>query len=422
MLNNKLAGLVLGILLFSPLAVMAKGAEFKFESFVIGVSGVDELATVVVSLHGVDLPLIVNGDTEIRSGGDEIDIEDLSIDDFVKVDAFFSAEGIVAEEISVLDERGEQFRLSGRLTGNTELDGNTFLELLGLEVRVDDSANITRRNVGSGNSVPASELVAGDEVNVRGLFENDELLATHIHVGSREQGGIELEGEVSDLTDGSFKLNLSSGGKLVVVFDENTEISGELADGILVELEGRFAENLSILAFELVVDEDGDGDADDDNRRKGRGRGNRNGNGNGNGNGNSDDNSDNDADSDDGESLVVSREAKLKADGTDVSGKAEVKYQEEGSELEQEVEVEIEDALADTDYSILVFFVGSDTGIDFGTLTTDEFGSAKAEFKTDADDDDEQDLTALLAEGSDVRDISVIQILLDGDLVVEGEL
>ena len=414
MLNNKLAGLVLGILLFNPLAVLAKGAEFKFESFVIAVSQSDtDLATVVVSLHGVDLPLIVNGDTEIRSGGDEIDIVDLSIDDFVKVDAFFSAEGIVAEEIAVLDERGEQFRLSGRLTGNTELDGNIFLELLGLDIKVDDSANITRRNVGSGNSVPASDLVAGDEVNVRGTFENDELLATHIHVGSREQGGIELEGEIFGLTDNSFKLNLSSGGKLVVVFDDNTEISGELADGKLVELEGRFAENLSILAFELVVDEDGDGDADDDNRRKGRGRGN------GNGNGNSD--SDDDSDSDDGELLVVSRETSLKAEGTELSGKAEIKYQEEGSEIEQKVEVEIEDALADTEYSIVVSFVGSDTGTEFGTFTTDEFGSAKAEFKTDADDDDEQDLIPLLAESSDVRDISGIQILLEGEVIVEGD-
>ena len=69
----------------------------------------------------------------------------------------------------------------------------------------------------------------------------------------------------------------------------------------------------------------------------------------------------------------------------------------------------------------MVSFVGSDTGTEFGTFTTDEFGSAKAEFKTDADDDDEQDLIPLLAESSDVRDISGIQILLEGEVIVEGD-
>jgi len=182
---------------FSSNLAVAKGAAIKFSSLVSAISQTDDYeGTVTVSIHGIDVLVIINADTEIEESGEEIDLETLSVGDFVRINAFFSDVGIVADEVNVLDARSEQFRFRGRIAATDTVGENTIISIMGVDVYVDASTDITRRGSGGGNSVAAAELMTGDEANVRGGSQDGLLLAARIHVGSREQGNIELEGDI----------------------------------------------------------------------------------------------------------------------------------------------------------------------------------------------------------------------------------
>lgn len=407
-------GLSLSLAVFVSNTLWAKGSEIKFNSEVVAVSKTaDNEGVITVTVLGIDVPVIVNIDTEIEESGEEIELAGVSAGDFVKINAFFADEGIVADEVEVLDERSQQFRIRGTVTATDTVGDSTVITVMGVEISLDSSTAITRRGSGSGNSVAPAELVVGDEVNVRGGLTNGLLHGARIHVGSREQGTIELEGDITAITDSGFSLSIEGGGSTDIVVDDSTAVSGEIAVGAFVEIEGQLNGDLSVLAFEVVIDVDGDGDADDDNQRARRGSGN-SGNNNGNGNGNSDNDDDSDNNS---ESIDVGSEITLTSDSLDVNGRAETSYELENGEVEQELEVEFEDASAGTVFTLSVSF--GDQSVDFGSITADEEGSAEVEFKT-GDDDAAQDLLTLLPDGTDVRDITAVQLSADGEIVLEG--
>ena len=163
-----------------------------------------------------------------------------------------------------------------------------------------------------------------------------------------------------------------------------------------------------------MVDVDGDGDGDDDNKR-GKSSGKSNGNGN---NDDDDDSNDDDNSNDSSDPVEVGAEIKLESDFSEVSGKAETGFKDINGKVEQEFEVELEDAVAGTVFTLVVSF--DDNAVEFGTITVNDLGRAEVKFRN-GDDDPEQDLTALLPDGSDVRDITRIQIVIDGDVVLEGD-
>ena len=66
----------------------------------------------------------------------------------------------------------------------------------------------------------------------------------------------------------------------------------------------------------------------------------------------------------------------------------------------------------------MVFF--GDTSVDVGPYTSDAFGVFEAEFET-GDEANEQSLDALLPVDKDVRDITGVQLLQDGVVVLEGD-
>lgn len=411
---------------FGSSMLIAKGSELKFNSLVVSVSQTgDNEGVLTVSVRDIDVPILVTLDTEIGESGEEITLAGISAGDFVKINAFFSDEGLVAEEVEVLDERSQQFRLRGSITATDTVGESTIITVMGVEITLDASTAITRRGNGDGNAVPAADLVVGDEVNVRGGLTDGVLRGERIHVGTREQGTIELEGEISAITDTGFSIDIEGGGSTDVVVDDSTAVSGDIAVDAFVEIEGQLNADLSVLAFEVVIDVDGDGDADDDNQRGRRGSGNSgngngnsgNGNGNGNsgnGNGNSDDD---DSSGDNNESIDVGAEITLSSDSSGVNGRAETSYEEENGEVEQELEIELEDAAAGTIFTLTVFF--AEQSVEFGSITADELGSVEVEFKS-GDDDPDQDLLTLLPDGLDVRDVTAVQVLADGSVVLEG--
>lgn len=117
------------MLVFVSPAVLAKGSELKFKAAIAEINQRAEgVSTVIVSLFSestdFDITVIVDANTKIESNGNEIDLSELEIGGYIKVSAFFSEAGIVAEEIDFLDGRLGQFRMLGqRREGHVEFDG-----------------------------------------------------------------------------------------------------------------------------------------------------------------------------------------------------------------------------------------------------------------------------------------------------------
>ncbi len=404
-INVKLAGIFLAILFAE--GALAKGAELKFESLVILVAqtAANE-GSITVTIHDVQVPVIVNGDTEIEESGEEVGLADISAGDFIKINAFFADEGLVADEVKVLDERTEQFRLRGSISAVDPTGGTNIITLLGVDVTIDGSTRIARR--GSDPTLVPGDLMVGDEVNVRGGASNGVLSALRVEVGAREQGNIELEGEITAVSDTALTISIEGGTNLSIVIDGDTSIVGSLAVGGFVEVEGRLLSDLSLLAYEIAVDEDGDGDADDDSRRGSRGDEHSQ-------NGRLDHNDD-----DSVGSIEIGSEIILSSDATAVSGKVEFSYETEGDTIEQELEIELEHAPAGAVYDVIVFFGG--TSVEFGSGTANNEGEFELKFKSgdDTPDADDLDLEPLLPVGNDVRDITAVQILMNGAVILEG--
>jgi hypothetical protein len=408
-------------------AALAKEGEIKFTSTVISVSQSDsDVGAIEVTIHDIVVPIIVNGDTELEEAGEEISLADLTAGAFVRIDSFFSAEGLVAEEVNVVDQRGEQFRFRGELDAVDQVSESTVITLLGVDVTLVADTDITHRGTAGGNKIPAADLSQGDLVNVSGTLSNGILVASRVHVGTREQGAIELEGNITAVADSQISIAIEGGSELIIFIDEQTSVVGDLAEGVFVEAEGQLQSDLSLLAFEIVTDEDGDGDADDDNRRGERGDENSNrGRGNG-GNDDDDSNDDNGTDDDDSnddnsdsrDEIEVGAEIILRADGVAANGKAKYSFEQNGSEIEQELEIELEDAASDTDFALVITF--GDTPVELGTFTSNSFGELEVELRANSDDG-EGSLGEFIPEGLDIRDITGVQMLLNGDVILEGD-
>ena len=387
------ARMLMAILIFAGLmssqSVLAKGSELKFDSAVQAVSQTSASeGTVTIITNGFEVPIIVNGDTEIHVAGSEGALDELDVGDVIRVNAFFAAEGITAESIAVMAMAEAHFRLHGEVSEveqdavTTDADTLTRIRLLGVDVYVGSSTRITQRGVGLGNAVPAENLTAGSQVDVHGYYD-DMLIAQRIHVGSRLLGQIELDGEATAVSDTQLTVTLDDGGEVTVIIDADTEIGGMLEEGVYIEVEGMLNADLEVVATEIVVDTDGDGDADDDNGRP------------------------------DIElpGVVTSRfSAMLEAVEADSSLSGSVKL--DFPPIEKTIEIKVTGADAGTEMS--VHLLASDTVIDLGTVVADSEG------KIDAELDYSADAIALLPTDIGPGDIDEIELSIDGTVVLRG--
>ncbi|MEZ5489728.1 MAG: DUF5666 domain-containing protein [Gammaproteobacteria bacterium] len=363
----------------------AKGPELKFTSLVTAVTQTDqESGTVGISIQGLELPIEVNGDTEIEYLGEEVGIAGISVGDLIKVESFFSDEGIAAEEITVLQTGFQQFRLRGEITALDSVGEAIFFTVTGVEIRADASTLVVPRS----NSAIAdlSGLQTGDDISVNGRLEEGILQARQIHTGDRQHGDIEFDGILLGISGTSASIEILTGLVLDVEIDGDTSLRGNPTAGDFVEFEGRFNATLNLIAHKIAADRDGDDDVSSDDGN------------------NSDD-------------IELGMEIPLQATNSSLSGKAEIRYRDRSGSIDQKLEVEMEDSAPGVLYSILVYFDGP--GIEFGNLTTDQFGEARAEFEVD-DNVTGIDLALLLPSGKTVLDISLVEILLGEIVVLEG--
>lgn len=383
--------LTLMLSLVSP-GLLGKGPELKFTSVVTAVDQTNADSGIVsISIQGLELPVVVNSDTEIEYQGELADIAAIAAGDLLKVEVFFADEGLIAEEIQILQTRFQQFRLRGVITALDVVGDTTFLTIAGVEVRADVGTVVVPRHPGAADSLSA--LQAGDEISINGRLEEGAMQARQIHTGERSHGEIEFDGTLQAISANSATIRLMNGIEVLVVIDGNTRLRGTPTAGDFVEFEGYFDSALNLIAVKLAPDDDGDQDADDDFPDD---------------NGNTP-----------GDDIELGTEVALLAVNSSLSGKVETRYRDRAGNVDQKLEVEVEDSAPGITYALKVHF--ADQVVDFGTLTTNQFGEASVEFEVD-DNVTGLDLAPLLPAGKSVLDVDAVEVLLNGEIVLVGNL
>ena len=379
--------------LVSPASASASGSDIRFLAAVAGVVQTSETeGFVIVRLQTFNVPIIVNGDTEIELSGDEVGLEGLTAGAFIKLSGFFSPDGITAEEIDILDAFEGPFRLRGRISAAGPVSGGTLITLLGVDLLVNEDTDIERR--GPDGGITADDLAEGMAADASGIFDGTQLVATRLKIGSRESEAIlvEFEGRVVSIDGTTVLVDTDGGGYLaIVILTDSTTIIGELAVNKFVEIKGTLNEVLAVVDAIIKVDEDGDGDADDDN-----------------------------PESNDGEGRRARRSTTLDAaEEVSLEGEVETEFLETPSgQQSQELEVSFHNADRNAQFQLRVTF--SEAVVDFGTVRANGGGRVKVKFRTEGAGQTPNILT-LLPEGETVENITMVEVLdNEGNLLLVG--
>jgi hypothetical protein len=355
-------------------AALPKGTDVKFDGTVSKVEqSTTTTGTVTVRAVGFDIPVKVTADSDIVLHGDKVGLAGIKVNDFVKVDGFFSSSGIVADEIQILDDAKGQFRLRGPVTAVATSAAGTTITVLGVAVLVDADTTLERR--GPDGGITLADLKTGVQVDTTGTQENGVLVATRVKVGNREDDAVrvEFDGKITSNSDGRLLADTEGGGIAVVLVTDSTVVKGTLAVGEMIRVKGTLNSQLEVVADRIIVEgqEDHDDHEGEEHFRK------------------------------EVDLLPVTS-------GITLKGEANVEYEKEGDEsAEQKLKVEIRRAEPGKEYRILVTF-GSAAAVDFGPLVADDRGNAGVRFSSNPKGK-ERDLRPLLQTGT-VRDITKLQI------------
>ncbi|MEP0548966.1 MAG: DUF5666 domain-containing protein [Rhodothermales bacterium] len=201
---------------------------------------------------------LVTAATEIDGGDGDVGFEDLAVGQFVEVEGFYTADGtLVAEEIEVEDDDdgGDEVEVEGLITALAD-DG---LTVSGLFFLITGATEIE----GDDGDISFEDLAVGQFAEVEGHYDaSGALVADEIEVDESDEQEVDVEGTIEALGDAS----LTVGGFTFSVTDD-TEIEGDdieltfadLAVGQLVEVEGFYAADGTLVAREIEVE-----DFDDD--------------------------------------------------------------------------------------------------------------------------------------------------------------
>lgn len=246
--------------LFLLLSVPAHSAELNnneleftgvVSSLVVNGEGV---GTIFLRIGDVDARVIINHETEITDDtGDSIEMSALNVLDVLKVRGKFSPGALVASEVSVLKSGDQTFRLRGVITSVQSAGGNVQISLAGVNIIVPPGATIESE----GAALSAGELRNGMIVEVRGTVSAGVWTATTIHVDSEQGRKVHLrfEGIVRSVTAQLLTVEAdgTTSGLVTVHIDSNTEISGVLAVGVLVSVDGILNADFSVNALKIRV-------------------------------------------------------------------------------------------------------------------------------------------------------------------------
>src|SRR6266446_4406777 len=99
-----LSAVVVVLMALSALPAFPKGNDVEFHGTVTRVDLANAAtASITLRVMGFDVPVRVTADTDVDSQGDELELSDIKVGDFVKVLGFFANSGIQARDIMILD-------------------------------------------------------------------------------------------------------------------------------------------------------------------------------------------------------------------------------------------------------------------------------------------------------------------------------
>jgi hypothetical protein len=364
---------------------LAKGSDIHFHGTVTQVAQeTTATGTVTVRAEGVDIPVSVNADTDVVLNGDDVGLPGIQVNDFVKVEGFFSSSGILATEIQILDAVTGSFRLRGNISAVSVTAAGTVIAVLGVPVLVDSGTSLERR--GPDGGITFADLVVGLPVDVMGVEKNETLVAVRVKAGTRDDDALRLlfDGTITSVDGGRLEVATDGGGTAVVLMTGDTVVRGTLTVGAAILVKGTLNAQLEVVAARIIQK----GQEDTAGPQEG---------------------------------ISFFRKAvTLQPVSADIrlSGGAMVDFVGPVSRGEQRVRIGLERGNRGAEYRILVTF-GSAAPVDFGAIVTNPGGAGEANFAT-TPRGNERDLATLLPAGLDVRNITRIQITGAGTVLLEG--
>jgi len=366
------------LLLMLAAPAFSKGSDVEFHGTVVKLNltpGAN--STITVHLVGFDVTVYVNADTDVESHGDENDLSDIQVGDFIKISAFFSTPGLTAQEIEVLDEAGNDFRLRGLITGVRSTAAGKIITMLGLDVLVDSATKLDRR--GSPDQITLDDLAANMFADVRGVERTGGLVARRLKVGNREDDAIRVKfsGKITAIAAGRLTIDTDPGAA-VVLLGSSTVVTGTPAVGKFADVHGTLNSNLEVVATRVDIKANKDDDGHPPPMQ-----------------------------------TKFDRKTALTPVGSisSVKGSVQLKLEQKNGAERQEVEVQIQQGQTNAVYSARITIAGS--AVTLGTIKTNAKGQGELELEGTA-------LTSLFPAGKTVKDIAKVEILVAGTVVAQG--
>ncbi len=226
----------------------AEPGEVQFVAVVGSVNtGTGELGMLLTP--DFTLPVFVTDTTDIRDVNEDSFTGDITVGMILRVRGLFTGDGVLADEIRVADLEEGEFAVRGAIEA---LSDNLTVTIDGLAIAVASVAEIFDED---GNPLLFGDLLVGQLVRVSGDIENGELTATKIRVRIRDEAlvRISFEGDVVEVAAASFLVELEAVGEILVHITGATEITGDLATGVLVRVIGTVEPDLSVSARQVLI-------------------------------------------------------------------------------------------------------------------------------------------------------------------------
>jgi hypothetical protein len=244
-----------------------KRSELEMEGVLQAVDLENSTVTVVNTVFLVDEFSRLKDDSELEIR--RFSLDQLNVGDLLEVEAFLNGETLVVKTLEREKTVGESnddddAKLKGKVIA---IDG-TVLELQGALVSTGQFTEFELGDADVSADAFFAQIAVGDWVEVEGIRQLDgSILATEIETSSEnggngddESGGVEFKGVIANFESvESFTVN----GRQVTT-NERTFFKGNalamLADGVLIEVYGREADNGDILATRIELEDMNDRD------------------------------------------------------------------------------------------------------------------------------------------------------------------
>lgn len=258
---------VLWLLVMSTAVLFGRSDVIHFKGVLLRVeSGASP--KIVVRVATAELSLAVSSDTVIEaSGNHNLTLADLSVGQFLELEAAFTAQGLFVKKIELEKDPENHFRVDGLVDAVEKVSGETKLTVIGIPfwLNADTRIHAVGRDP---KSLAASDLKPGDRVDVQGVQEGGRLVARRLTVGfpKAEDHPIRFEGLIEKISSDGKTLELKVGdvGRAVVHLTSATKVIGTPKVGLLAQVSGFLESDLSVVALSVRVDSNRNGNVDDD--------------------------------------------------------------------------------------------------------------------------------------------------------------